>query len=69
MAATAQNHMEPLHGDEKKHDEYEYEDERMCPMISTLLPRSFSGCISLTNVPVDAYTLVFVQLNSLHFME
>lgn len=28
MAATAQNHMEPLHGDEKKHDEYEYEDER-----------------------------------------
>lgn len=27
MAATAQNHMEPLHGDEKKHDEYEYEDE------------------------------------------
>jgi hypothetical protein len=26
MAATAQNHMEPLRGDEKKDDEYE--DER-----------------------------------------
>lgn len=28
MAATAQNHMEPLHDDGKKREEYEYEDER-----------------------------------------
>jgi hypothetical protein len=36
MAATAQNHMEPLHGDEKKHDEYEYEDECTCDRIKCL---------------------------------
>ena len=28
MAATAQNHMEPLRGDEKKDEEYE--EERAC---------------------------------------
>lgn len=38
MAATAQNHMEPLRGDEKKDDEYE--DERGLLFVIVVDPSS-----------------------------
>lgn len=38
MAATAQNHMEPLRGDEKKDDEYE--DERRLLFVIVVDPSS-----------------------------
>ncbi len=44
MATTAQNHMEPLHDDGKKREEYEYEDERTCSLETEEGTVKFAVC-------------------------